>query len=136
MISRWKDSRASWSNCYIYGPRHIIFLMFLTFLNLLIFVLLLVLNGVFLVCILCTRVLHLCACVLGFFTSTLIDDIHYLSKTKTHTHTHTKGCQFLSQKPGYLFFCFIFWEGLKPMLEGCWLSFLIVYCYVFVTTRD
>jgi hypothetical protein len=42
---RWKSSRTSWSNRFLIGQRLIIFLMFLTLLNLWICVLLLAFSG-------------------------------------------------------------------------------------------
>jgi hypothetical protein len=70
--SRWKSSRTSWSNRFIYGRGRIIFLIFLTLLNLWIYVLLII-NGDYLLYIFY---------VLGLHPSALINDMHYLSKKK------------------------------------------------------
>jgi hypothetical protein len=66
--SQWKSLKTSWSNHFIYGQGHLIFLMFLTFLNLWIYVLL-VIDGDYLYT----------SCVLKLCPFALINDMNYLS---------------------------------------------------------
>jgi hypothetical protein len=83
--SRWKSSRTSWSNRFIYGRGRIIFLIFLTLLNLWIYVLLIimgVMSCIYVLLIINGDYLLYIFYVLGLHPSALINDMHYLSKKK------------------------------------------------------
>jgi hypothetical protein len=79
MRGRWKSLRTSWSTCFLYGHGHIISHICVTFLNLGIVVVYLIISEGYLVYIMCTG--------LRFFA--LINGMHYYKKNFERQYKNT-----------------------------------------------